>query len=83
VHVGLVEKYELSMALFEREFGWPRFSVGRANACHDRPRLDDLDPDDIEAIRDANLFDIELYEFATRLFESRSRDLLSTVDSAC
>jgi len=63
------------MALFEREFGWPRFSAGRANASHDRPRLDNLDPDVIEVIRNANSLDIELYEFAKRLFESRSRHL--------
>jgi hypothetical protein len=69
--VGLVERFEESLECFRRAFGWPDLACERVkNVNVERPRAP-LPQRTLDAIRRANRFDVELYEFAAELFERR------------
>ena len=74
--VGLVERFEESMACLERAFGWSGLDRAvQRNANPDRPAVDQLDAPTLAAIRNANGLEIELYQFARALFEDQCAQL--------
>jgi hypothetical protein len=75
--VGLMERFEDTLACFRRAFGWRLDDAGgrRLNANPGRPSMEEIDSDTLAAIREANRFDIELYDHACMLFEEQCRQL--------
>jgi hypothetical protein len=73
---GLMERFDQSLRCFEAAFGWERRPlVEKKNVNRERPPLAEVDQAAIQAIREANKFDVELYEFARALFEERAARL--------
>ncbi len=70
--LGLVDRFEESLCCFGRAFGWADVSyAARKNVTPDRPPLEEIPSDAIDAIREVNRFDVELYEHAKALFEEQ------------
>lgn len=76
--VGLTERFEESLVLLHRAFGWPLYRVNSRNVGNDRPPRTGVSEETLEAIEKHNRFDLELYRFGTALFE----DALSKFDVA-
>jgi hypothetical protein len=77
---GLVDRFDESLACFQRTFGWK--DVGyreRVNANPDRPPKAEIPQDTIDAIAEANRYDVELYEHAKVLFGEQLARLGLTV----
>ena len=69
IAVGLTERFDESLEMFSRVFGWAKMVAAPRNVSEERPALDAIDPDTIAYIRQANELDADLYEHARRLFE--------------
>lgn len=67
--VGLSERFNESLALLARVFGWSTHPYVAQNVGANRPRRSALDPETIEALERCNRLDLELYRYATALFE--------------
>lgn len=66
---GLVERFDESLECFRAAFGWPDLTCDRVkNVNTERPRTP-VPKRTLDAIRRANRWDAELYEFAQELFE--------------
>ena len=72
--VGLAERFDETMLLVSRRFGWRPVCYVRQNVTDNRPRRDQFSPDIIEAIKAANWVDMELYAFAEELFQTALRE---------
>jgi hypothetical protein len=69
---GLMERFDESLLCFQRALWWNDVSYReKKNVNKDRPALAEIPQDAIDAIREANRFDVELYEHATALFEEQ------------
>ncbi|WP_047258479.1 sulfotransferase family 2 domain-containing protein [Chromobacterium subtsugae] len=66
---GLTERFDESMARFARKFGWNLPAPGKMNAGSYGPELE-LSAACRERVLEKNRFDVELYQFACRLFEA-------------
>lgn len=74
--LGLMERFSESLACFERAFSWEHIPMEAArNVNAERPPLSEMAPEALEAIREVNRFDVELYEFAQALFEEQKNRL--------
>lgn len=69
--VGLTERFDETLLLLKRQFGWTNVFYRRQNVTKSRPTKNDLPPDILRSIVDANKLDIQLYEYAQELFEQR------------
>lgn len=69
--VGLTERFAASLALFGRTLGFRPVTYVTRNATRKRPPVEELSPRLREAIREAHVYDIALYERARRLFDDR------------
>lgn len=70
--IGLMERYSESLRCFEKAFAWDHIPIHTArNVNSDRPPLSEIQAEAIEAIREVNRYDVELYEFAQALFEEQ------------
>jgi hypothetical protein len=79
--VGLVERFEDSMALLSYTFGWnPVAEYQNLMVAPKRPKRE-LEPDVRDAIADRNALDLELYAYAKDLFESRYAQMQSSLPS--
>jgi hypothetical protein len=67
--VGLTERFDETVLLMARRFGWKRTHYVRRNTTEKRLPGEQLDPEILEAVRALNALDLELYAFATTLFE--------------
>jgi hypothetical protein len=76
--VGLTERFEESLILLHRAFGWPLYRIDSRNVGSDRPPRAGVNEETLEVIRKHNRFDLELYRFGAALFE----DALSKFDVA-
>lgn len=72
---GLAERFTDSLRCFCAAFGWeavkPVTFRKRLNTNAARPKRDQIAPETLEAIRDGNRYDVELYEFAQALFDEQ------------
>lgn len=79
---GITERFDESLLLFRRQLGWgtPPFYVHR-KVNSERPAVDDLPTRVLEAVREQNRLDIELYTFARDRFEQIIEDKFSHLDA--
>jgi hypothetical protein len=68
--VGISERFEESLILMAKTFGWEIPSYENRRVSKTRP---EVDPGEVEMIRDHNRLDIELYDFGKGLFEESLR----------
>lgn len=73
VVVGLAEQFDASYLLLKRFFGWRRVYYRRRNKTRKRLYRDQISAEELDAVRQHNRFDLELYAFATQLFEAQVR----------
>ena len=73
--VGLTERFDESRALLARVFGWGTHPYVVQNVGANRPRRSALDPETIEALERCNRLDLELYQYASALFERALRGM--------
>ncbi len=69
--VGLTERFDETLLLLRRQFGWDKLSYTRQNVGSGRARVEDLDAATLELIRERNRFDLELHRFAGDRFDAR------------
>lgn len=76
--VGLTERFDESQILLHRAFNWPlrRYPKRRVNA--NRAPRSEVGEDVLKEIENCNRFDLELYRFASELFEKE----ISGIDMA-
>jgi hypothetical protein len=73
--VGLAERFDESLLLFQREFGWRRPYYTRKNVTENRPALRALPAGDLAVIESLNALDVELYAYARGLYREHVRSL--------
>ena len=71
--VGLSERFDETVILLKRNFGWKLPFYIKANVTENRPRREDISKDTLAAIERCNELDFELYRYAQELFEERIR----------
>jgi hypothetical protein len=64
---GLTERFDESLILLKRAFGWSNVHYVRANVS---PRKDPVPPGALRAIEEQNALDLELYRWATERFDA-------------
>jgi hypothetical protein len=69
--VGLTEKFDASLFLVRRSLGWDLPFYTRKNVTVLKPPIDKLDAETRALVYEANSLDLELYEFARSLFETK------------
>ncbi len=74
VAVGLTERFDESLALFQRCLGWTNVSYEMRNVGANRPGLDEIPREALGAIEAHNEVDLDLYEFAKKHFEEMLRE---------
>lgn len=84
--VGIIEEYLRSKRLFCRTFGLPLHYAAGEERLNVAPRTQDphtqLDDETVALLRRENRWDVELYEFARRLFAERCLALEQLPDPA-
>jgi hypothetical protein len=68
--VGLLERFEESLALMKLRFGWMLKNYSSFNVTRVRPNKRDLPKSTLDLIVERNRFDIELYECGAKLFQA-------------
>jgi hypothetical protein len=67
--VGLTERFDESVVLLTRTFGWRRMVYTRENVTPNRKPRDEISDEEIELIREHNALDLELHAAARRHFK--------------
>jgi len=67
--VGLTERFDETLLLLKAAFGWRNVFYVRRNVAPARPRQSDLSPATLERVRQHNLLDLALYDYAVERFE--------------
>ena len=76
---GLQNRFNDSIALFQSKFDWPEVvKAERHKKTEKRLRVEDLDDETLQALRECNALDTKLYEFAQAQFDKMFEKL--TVD---
>lgn len=65
--VGISERFEESLVLIAKTFGWKVPFYENRKVSKTRPKID---PVEVELIKDHNQLDVELYEYGKALFEA-------------
>jgi len=71
--IGLTERFNETLLLLSKTFGWRWLFYTRKNVSRRRPRKEELSIDTLKAVTSSNRLDIELYDFAENLFEQQIR----------
>lgn len=71
--VGLTEKFDETLILLKREFGWDWPFYTRKNVTRNKVARENIPASTIEIIKEYNQLDIELYEYAKQLFNEKIR----------
>lgn len=70
--VGLTERFDESLVLLRRAFGWPlELRYWKRLVNKERPKPDSVGPRTLEVRRERNWLDLQLYEYACELFEQQ------------
>jgi len=72
--VGLTERFDETVLLMARRFGWKKTHYVRQNVTDKRPAREQLDSETLDAVKAINTLDLELYAFAKTLFERAVAD---------
>lgn len=68
---GITERFDESLLLMQRAFGWRDIRYERANVTRDKPVRVALSDEEMAAVRRYNGRDIALYEFARQRMDAR------------
>jgi Sulfotransferase family len=71
--VGLLEEFDASLLLMRRAFGWHLPFYVKENVTKEKPDEALLDAETRGLIEEANRLDLELYEYARKLFNEQCR----------
>ncbi|NJP06716.1 MAG: sulfotransferase family protein [Chloroflexaceae bacterium] len=77
---GLMERFTESVHLLNHTMGWPGLSndaIPHLERSPNPTKRKQIDPDLLQMIQDRNHLDLELYAFATELFQQRMQQLVS------
>jgi hypothetical protein len=69
--VGLTERFDESLALAKLQFGWRIEQYADFNVTQGRPQKDKISAAAREQIAEFNRFDVELYRYASELFDEQ------------
>jgi hypothetical protein len=69
--VGLTGRFDETLLLLKAATGWDHLFYIRRNETSNRPKVKDLPPATLQAVQQANALDIELYRYATELFNQQ------------
>jgi len=69
--VGLTERFDETLILLKREFGWDWPFYIRDNVTKDKAAREDIPSSTIDIIKEYNRLDIELYEYAKKCFNEQ------------
>lgn len=72
--IGITERFEESLVLFGKIYGWKHLSYVRRNVTTSKPADLQLGTDLLKTLREHNRLDIELCKFANERFESLLRE---------
>ncbi|MFC2046006.1 sulfotransferase family 2 domain-containing protein [Chloroflexota bacterium] len=61
--VGLVERFDETLILMSKSFGWKRPYYARMNVTRNRPAGSEVSPNALAIIRERNTLDLALYEY--------------------
>jgi hypothetical protein len=67
--VGICERFNESLVLFKRLFGWSNILYARKNVTQERPSVSEIPKQTVRLIERFNELDLELYEHAENVFE--------------
>lgn len=65
--VGLTEQFDHALWLLRQKMGWQYVYYRKHNVSPSRPPVSQVDADTLQVIRDLNLLDFELYQWAKEL----------------
>jgi hypothetical protein len=68
---GLCERFNESVILFSKHFGWNLGFFAKANVTSTRPKRDEIPQEQIDAICSINSVDVALYSLGVKEFERR------------
>ena len=71
VVVGLTERFDESQVLLHRAFGWPYRRYPKRRIGINRVQRTELSAEVLKGIENCNRFDLDLYRFASELFEKQ------------
>lgn len=69
--VGTTERFDESLLVLKHVLGLDNILYSRTNENLKKPKMEDIDPDDIEMIKTYNQLDQELYVYANQLLEEK------------
>ena len=69
VVVGLSNKFDETLILLKRAFGWKNLCYIKKNVTRNRPRREDISKDTLNLIEKYNELDIELFKYTKERFE--------------
>ena len=70
---GLTERFDESLMLMRKLLRWSNPYYSRAKVTTNRPGVDAVPPDVLQAVRKRNRLDVEIYEGAVRKFDALRR----------
>jgi len=77
--VGFLERFDETLILLKRTFGWGNPCYVKSNVGENRPYKRDISKDTLKVIEKYNELDIELYKYAGEVFEGLiNKQLLSS-----
>ena len=68
--VGFTERFDETLILFKRSFGWRVDGYSRRNVGKNRPATEQVPIDTLRLLEDLNQLDIQLYENAVTRFDT-------------
>lgn len=68
--VGFTERFDETLVLLKRAFGWKVDTYMRRNVGKNRPATESVPPETLRLLADMNEFDIALYRYAEERFEA-------------
>lgn len=77
--IGLTERFDESLLLLGKAFGWNHLHYQRKNVTRKRPKKDNLPPEFLKAVQEANELDLALYEYGKTLFEEQLHQFGPTI----
>jgi hypothetical protein len=69
--IGLTERFDETLILLKRAFGWKTLFYDKEKVTRNRPRRKDVSKDTLNAIEKHNELDINLYQYVKELFEAQ------------
>jgi hypothetical protein len=73
--VGITERYDESLKVFQKKLGWEINGYSKANVTPNKPALAEIPAEIIEIIKSKNEKDFELYQFANQLLDEELQSI--------